>query len=986
MKVVNENNTDVIDQQNLQNWKDVRNDPAGVLESATEILKQAQEINYSKGVAWAEGNVGAANIWLSNYEQALDHSTRARDLLHAAGELEHEVDIIYNLCAIFHFLSDHEKQLEYSKDSLELAKQIGYLSGQASAYNGIGIVYYSTGQHEEAIEALEQGKKIAEKIGDKHILMRIVDGIGQANLNLGRYDEALRHKMECLEMARELGEKVVQAFAMDGIGEIYYNKQDYTNARKYCLQSLELRQELGFKSGEAESTLHYGQIELASGNVQEANKQLLEAIRIADEIKNYEIVAKAHKSLSDHFEKTGEVESFIDHFKAYHAARDKFKQESESKKLKTFELKGRLEQMEEERVQLQKKNEELKSYFEDVEILSKIGNEITTNLSVNAINSLVYENVNKLMPTDGFGIGVYEAESNELIFPGYIEKGKVYESAVYDLNDNDRLASVCFNKDQEILINNFEKEHAKYVPQMMTPKIGESVQSLIYLPLKIKEKKIGVVTIQCFTKDAYSEYHLNIIRNLAIYISIALENARLYENMEDQVDKRTKELEQNHKNMELLNKIGQDLISTLDFENVIERLYKNVNKLMPATIFGVRLLNEEDNTIEYKYDYENFNRHEEIVVSMEDDNNYSVWCIKNNAEIFINDNENEYSRYVEEVKVVAGEYPQSLIFYPLRRNGKAFGLITVQSLEKNVYTNYHLNILKTLAHYSAIGLENARHYEIMEAEVKKRTKELYEANATIRKKNQDITDSINYAKRIQSALMPDDTEITRSFDSFFYLYKPKDIVSGDFYWFHDFGNIVVAAVGDCTGHGVPGALMSVICVTQINKHVKSDSVLSPARALKLINDGIVETLKQHAVNVNSYDGMDIAMCAYNKESGILDYAGAYRPLIVINNKKLTEYESNRFSLGGDIIDQENFKQHQIQLLPNDHVYMFTDGYPDQFGGPNNKKYLSKRFKEMLVDISHHSFDKQREILEKNFNEWRKDNEQVDDILVMGFKV
>jgi serine phosphatase RsbU (regulator of sigma subunit) len=225
-----------------------------------------------------------------------------------------------------------------------------------------------------------------------------------------------------------------------------------------------------------------------------------------------------------------------------------------------------------------------------------------------------------------------------------------------------------------------------------------------------------------------------------------------------------------------------------------------------------------------------------------------------------------------------------------------------------------------------------------------------------------------------------------TFDSFFYLYKPKDIVSGDFYWFHDFGDVVVCAVGDCTGHGVPGALMSVICVTQINKHVKSDSVKTPQDALRLINDGIVETLKQQIVNVNSYDGMDIAMCAYNKKTGVLDYSGAFRPLIIVRDKKLIEYAPNRFSLGGEFIDAKKYKGHTIQLKPNDCVYMFTDGYPDQFGGPKGKKYMAKRFKQLLIDISDKTFEEQQSILEHNFTDWKMDNEQVDDILVMGFKV
>lgn len=975
-----------IDEQNDADWKIARNNPATVLQSATKVLELSRKNNYKKGIARAEGNLGAAHIWLSNYEDALAHTSRARELLHQIKEFKHEADMLYNLCVIFYFLGDYNKQLQYAKESLTVSQKYDYPSGQANAYNGIGLAYYTTSENEKAIEYLIQGKLIAEHINDHSTLLKILDGIGQAYFNLADYDTALTYKSECATVSGKLREKSIQAFAMDGIGEIYFMKKDVDNALEYCHRALEIRKDLGFKSGEAETTMHIGEIHLMAGNFGEAINYLQHAIEIATELNAYEFISRSHRLLADHYEKAGDLKAFVTHFKAYHEARDKFNMESESKKLRTFELKGRLEQMEEEKLQLQQKNDQLNRYFKDVETLSKIGHEITSSLSINAINQKVYENVNVLMPADGFGIGILHEQNNTLVFPGYIEKGKVYDATIYNIEDTHRMACICFNKGQDILINNFDLEHTKYVPEKVSPMVGESVQSLIYLPLKVKDKKIGVMTIQSFQENAYSEYHVNIIRNLAIYISIALENAKLYEHMEEQVKTRTIELERNHKNIELLNKIGQELISTLDFEHVIERLYKNVNELMDANIFGVRLLDEDKKSIDYKYDYENGSRHEEIVVSMNDDNNYSVWCIKNNKEIFINDNEVEYIKYVDEVRVVAGDYPQSLIFYPLRRNGEPFGLITVQSLQKNAYTNYHLNILKTLAHYSGIGLENASRYEIMEAEVVKRTKELNDANITIERKNKDITDSINYAKRIQSALLPDDTEIRYTFDSFFYLYKPKDIVSGDFYWFHDFGDVVISAVGDCTGHGVPGALMSVICVTQINKHVKSDSVKSPAQALKLINDGIVETLKQHAVNVNSYDGMDIAMCAYYKKTGELHYSGAFRPLIIITGNNLREYEANRFSLGGDIIEQDNFSEHRIQLLPNDCVYMFTDGYPDQFGGPNGKKYLSKRFKTLLLEISKQPFDEQRRILEFTFNDWMQDNEQVDDILVMGFRI
>lgn len=969
----------LIDSQNLENWSSVRDNPATVLQSAFDILTKAKKAEYKKGAAWALGNIGAAHMWMSNYEEALDYTAKAREELSDIKDYEHEADMLYNLCAIFYFLGDYEKQLQFANESLKIALENDYETGKANAYNGIGLAYYTTEDYHKAIDFYEKGSAIADGINDIETLLKLLDGIGQAYLKMEKFDKALQNMNRILEITSNNEKKNIQSYALDGIGVIYTKKGDADNAIAHLLRSLSLREELEFKSGEAQTSLHLGEAYMLNNDFENATIYLNKAIALGEELQSFETIAKAYHLLSDIEDKKGDLKGHIHYYKLYHEAIESHNREIESKKLKTFELSGRLAQMQQE-------NDRLNRYFNDVEVMSEIGHEITSTLSITEINEIVYNKLRKLMKVDGFGIGIAYESENIITFPGYIENDNVFESTSYELDSPDRMASVCYSKEQEILICDFNEEYTKYLPKMLSPVAGKAVQSLIYMPLKVKDKKIGVLTIQCFEKDAYTDYHFNIIRNLAIYVSIAIENARLYQDMESQVKERTAELEQNHRNMEVLNTIGKELISTLDFENVIERLYNNVNQLMDAGIFGVRLYDEENQTIDYKYDYEDGNRHKEIVVSMEEDNNYSVWCIKNNKEIFINNNEEEYARYVSKVDVVAGEFPYSLIFYPLRRNGKPFGLITVQSLKKNAYTHYHLNILKTLAHYSAIALSNAANYEIIQREVEKRTKELNEANITIQKKNQDITDSINYARRIQSALMPDDTEMRTSFDSFFYMYQPKDIVSGDFYWFYDFGDVVICAVGDCTGHGVPGALMSVICVTQINKHVKSDHVQTPEYALQLINDGIVDTLNQQEIGVNSYDGMDIAMCAYNKKTHRIHYSGAYRPLIIVRDGEMLEFAPNRFSLGGEIHPREKYIGHEIDLKDNDCVYMFTDGYPDQFGGPKNKKYLSKRFKELLVRISSKPFKKQEKILHNTFVEWMKDNEQVDDILVMGFKV
>ena len=218
-------------------------------------------------------------------------------------------------------------------------------------------------------------------------------------------------------------------------------------------------------------------------------------------------------------------------------------------------------------------------------------------------------------------------------------------------------------------------------------------------------------------------------------------------------------------------------------------------------------------------------------------------------------------KYVNKVIVVTGEFPQSLIFYPLRKGKRVIGLITVQSLQKNAYTKYHLNILKTLGHYTVIALENARHYEIMEAEVKKRTREVVLQKEIIEDKNKNITDSIHYAKRIQDATLPDLGLMKKYLENSFVLFKPKDIVSGDFYWIEKKGDEIIFAVVDCTGHGVPGAFLSLIGHNSLNQIVNELGITIPSEILEELNKSVYKTLQNDLAEGHIQDGMDMSICS-----------------------------------------------------------------------------------------------------------------------------
>ncbi|MCW3084960.1 MAG: protein serine/threonine phosphatase [Bacteroidetes bacterium] len=267
-----------------------------------------------------------------------------------------------------------------------------------------------------------------------------------------------------------------------------------------------------------------------------------------------------------------------------------------------------------------------------------------------------------------------------------------------------------------------------------------------------------------------------------------------------------------------------------------------------------------------------------------------------------------------------------------------------------------------------------------------KNRETEQQKKIIEEKNKDITDSINYAKRIQQAKLPKKEEIYAALPQSFVLFKPKDIVSGDFYFFHKSENRIVIAAADCTGHGVPGAFMSMIGSERLEDAVSQ--TLDPSKILSQLNKGIKIALRQSEEEGSTRDGMDIALCVFNTVDQILHYAGANRPLWIIRKGQtlVEEIKATKTAIGGLTPDEQMFDQQEIKLETGDTFYICTDGYADQFSGKHGKKLMTKRFKEMLIEISNTSMTEQEQRLSAFIDEWKAGTEQVDDILVIGVRV
>nr|AOE12545.1 serine/threonine protein kinase [uncultured bacterium]CCF99359.1 serine/threonine protein kinases [uncultured Cytophagia bacterium] len=260
-------------------------------------------------------------------------------------------------------------------------------------------------------------------------------------------------------------------------------------------------------------------------------------------------------------------------------------------------------------------------------------------------------------------------------------------------------------------------------------------------------------------------------------------------------------------------------------------------------------------------------------------------------------------------------------------------------------------------------------------------------HARLNESHREITDSINYAKRIQDALMTSAVYIKDVLPESFILFKPKDVVSGDFYWvYRSPKGQIYFTVADCTGHGVPGAFMSMIGTSLLNEFIIENNIEDTAEVLTKMRAQIIKSLDQKGLQGENKDGMDMALCKYDPKKGTVQYSGAYNPLIHISKNEINQLKGDSQPVGLHTGKKLPFTNKEIEVSKGDMLYIYSDGFPDQFGGEKGKKYLSGKFKNFLLSISDKPIDEQNTLIEEEFTNWIGDHEQIDDVCVMGLRI
>jgi len=381
----------------------------------------------------------------------------------------------------------------------------------------------------------------------------VLDSIAEIYENDGQFDKAYETSLECLKLSEELSQKVTQGYALFRIGNIFVKQNRLDEAKEYFLRSLELTKEIDDKFGEALDLLQLGKLFLIQANAKQAKEHLLESLKLAEEVKAKGVIYEVHEALAELFEKEENIQSFVKHYKLYHKYKSEvFKDEQENKQ-KYLTIQYEMEKlqkeaeitrltnvvMKEKNIELEQKTQELEQSYNSISVLSKIGRDITSTLDLDTILNTVYENVNQLMDATIFGIGIYKPEEALIEYRLSIEEGKRYQPYKRKMSDKSQLAVWCIENNKEVFISDINKEFSKYLKNIdhtvtagitledgSTPK---NPSSLIYLPLQVKDKIIGLISVQSFKKNAYTTHLLDILKTLGSYTSAALYNARSYE-------------------------------------------------------------------------------------------------------------------------------------------------------------------------------------------------------------------------------------------------------------------------------------------------------------------------------------------------------------------------------------------------------------------------------------------------------------------------
>ncbi|MEW5814447.1 MAG: diguanylate cyclase [Spirochaetota bacterium] len=546
-----------IDTLNKSAWEVMLNDPLAGLSLSQQSLSLSKDIVYKRGVADSCLNMGWCYIYMAKYQTALDELQKALTEYVSIGEKVGEMKTYNAIGVVFQNLCRYEDALKHYNKSLMLAEETGNRERRLAALNNIGELYWEIENHQEALNFFKLALAISEETGDKELEGNVLVNIGIACQNMGEYTQAQSYLERALKNCEETNDKMNGAKCLTSIGLIYQETGDYVRAEEYHKRSLEYSLATENRHSQLEVIFNMGLLYRAQKKWELAIDSFLKAVNVSEEINAQSYTFKSYRQIAASYEDAGDYKKAVEYYRTYHEKEKAFTIEETNRKLKNLRSQYESEKSRSEaeiytlrNVELKKKSEELEKAYERITILSQAGQKITASLDIEKIMYTVYDCVKSLMEADAFGIALYDSEKQEIDYRIVMEKSKRLPRRTTVIHSRGTFAAWCIVNKKPLLLNDIGKDYKRYLRKKPTPVFGESMAALIYLPLAIEERIIGVLTVQSLKKQAYTPLHVDILTTLGAYIAIAIENSIIHEKvnlLNRQILEEKKELEEANK-------------------------------------------------------------------------------------------------------------------------------------------------------------------------------------------------------------------------------------------------------------------------------------------------------------------------------------------------------------------------------------------------------------------------------------------------------
>jgi PAS domain S-box-containing protein len=819
------------------------------------------------------------------------------------------------------------------------------LTAEAGAINNIGYVYKQRGNLTKALEWYLKSLKIREEIGNKSGIANSINNIGRIYNIKGDNDKALECYNRSLKIQNEIGDKQGASISLNNLGIIYHHQGDITKALEYYNKSLKIQDEIGDKQEVGISLRNIGKVYADQGDFPKALEHFRKSLKIMEEVGDKNGIAILLSSLGTLYKDKGV--SFLET-----SMRQEYFQkalEFYNKSLSIYEEIG---------------NKSGIAYsFADISFIYDKQAEQAQNIDsiINKYNWALNLNMMSLKILE-------EIQDKQGIAKSWFTIGGIYLKQANSVNEKNKI-NLLLTKAEEYCKLSIQSAKELDYPELLRD-VSERLSSIYKMMGKSAYASGQMVIAAGRYKDAME------MQDLFKLTADKINNVEAQKSLV----KKQMQLEFEKKENEI--KAEQDLKDAkVNEEQKKQRLF------LWAVFVGFLLV-----TIFTLFIFRSYRQKQKLnteleklsIVASETDNGVII-CGSGGTLEWINPGMVRLLGYTLEEWKKRGKTVQDISHNPdikekVNKSISSKQTITYEAL--NITKDGRKLWIQSTLTPILDKAGNIKKLVVIDTDITERKA----AENIIHEKNREITDSIHSAKRIQQALLASDTLLQKSLPEYFVLYKPKDIVSGDFYWASEIDNKFVLITADCTGHGVPGAFMSLLNISYLNEAIIEKRINSPEKILEYVRSRIISSLNPEGSDMESKEGMDAVLCIYDFKNLWLRFACANNPLWILRKNELIKYKPDKMPVGMHYGEEKPYSVNTIGLRKGDIVYTFTDGYADQFGGTNGKKFKYKALKELLLSIQTKTMAEQKEILDTTFENWKGNLEQVDDLLVIGIRI